>query len=50
MAKKVRSDKKSPGKNSKRVSKKELETSITNKFMEVICGLGHDAGKLGKDI
>ncbi len=29
---------------------KELETSITGKFMEVVHGLGHDAEKLKKEI
>lgn len=33
-----------------KVKNKELESSITNKFMEAIHGLGHDAEKLKKEI
>ncbi|MBC7743520.1 MAG: hypothetical protein H7096_00285 [Flavobacterium sp.] len=49
MAKKAKT-KKLANKANSRASKKELESSITDKFMEVITNLGHDAGKLGKDI
>ena len=50
MAKKAKSTKKPATKVSNRDIKKELETSITDKFMEAVSGLGHDASKLGKDI
>ena len=50
MAKKAKSNKKPATKVSNRNIKKELETSITDKFMEAVSGLGHDASKLGKDI
>lgn len=50
MTKKAKSNKKPATKVSNRDIKKELETSITDKFMEAVSGLGHDASKLGKDI
>ena len=37
-------------KNAKQVVKKELEASITNKFLEALKSLGHDADKFSKDI
>ena len=37
-------------KTAKQVVKKELEASITNKFMEALKSLGHDADKFSKDI
>ena len=42
--------KKAVKKVSKRTVKKELETSISDKFLEALKGLGHDAGKLTKEI
>lgn len=37
-------------KTAKQVVKKELEASITNKFLEALKSLGHDADKFSKDI
>ena len=42
----VKTDKKT----TKQVVKKELEASITSKFMEALKSLGHDADKFSKDI
>lgn len=49
-SKKVKIEKKALKKSEKRVAKKELETSITDKFLEVIRSLGHEAGNLTKDV
>ena len=37
-------------KEAKKVAKKELEKSLTAKFLEAVKHLGHDAEKIGKDI
>lgn len=34
----------------RQIAKKELETSMTERLMEAVAGLGHDAGKFGKEI
>src|SRR5690606_14606127 len=49
-ANKAKTSKKAVKKVSKRAVKKELETSIADKFLEALKGLGHDAGKLSKEI
>ncbi len=49
-ANKAKTSKKTAKKVSKRAVKKHLETSITDKFLEALKGLGHDAGKLSKEI
>ena len=49
-ANKAKTSKKAANKVSKRVVKKELEASISDKFMEALKGLGHDAGKFTKEI
>ena len=49
-ASKSKTNKKTAKRTTKRIAKKELEESIMDKFIEVISNLGHDAGKLGKDI
>lgn len=47
---KTKSARKEEKKAVKRIAKKELEASVSDKFMEAIRSLGHDAGKIGKDI
>lgn len=49
-ANKAKTSKKAVNKVSKRVVKKELEASISDKFLEALKSLGHDAGKFSKDI
>jgi hypothetical protein len=49
-ANKAKTSKKAVKKVSKRTVKKELETSISDKFLEALKGLGHDAGNLTKEI
>ena len=49
-ANKAKTSKKAVKKLSKRVIKKELEASISDKFLEALKSLGHDAGKFSKDI
>lgn len=49
-ANKAKTSKKAVKKVSKRVVKKELEASISDKFLEALKSLGHDAGKFSKDI
>ncbi|MHB1178179.1 MAG: hypothetical protein ACYCZO_07595 [Daejeonella sp.] len=49
-ANKAKTSKKAAKKMTKRAVKKQLETSITDKFLEALVGLGHDAGKLSKEI
>lgn len=41
---------KTPKKEVKKAVKKALEKSLTDKFLEVVKQLGHDAEKIGKDI
>ena len=50
MAKKAKNNKKIAKKDTSRTAKKELEVNITEKFIDVIVGLGYDTGKIGKDI
>ena len=49
-ANKAKTSKKATKKVNKRAVKKELETTITDKFLEALKSLGHDAGKLTKEI
>ena len=47
---KVKSSLKAEKKMAKQTVKKDLEASITNKFLEALKSLGHDADKFSKDI
>jgi 5'-3' exonuclease len=47
---KAKTSVKAKTKSAKQVVKKQLEISITNKFLEALKGLGHDADKFSKDI
>ncbi|HXH98881.1 MAG TPA: hypothetical protein VNI52_01335 [Sphingobacteriaceae bacterium] len=49
-SKKAKPEKKAAKKSNKRVVKKELEASMTSKFLDVIKNLGHEAGNLTKDV
>lgn len=49
-SKKSKSSNKATKKTTQRVAKKQLEATISEKFMEAVKGLGHDAGKIGKEI